>query len=326
MTERVLITDHSFQSLDFEQETISDAGFELDYIQATTEQDVIDALDGARAILNTNVPITRAVFEAHDELEVVGRYGIGVDTVDIEAATEHGVQVVNVASYCEEEVSTHALALLLSVVRRIPAYDREVRDAEWDWMTGTPLQRLSGKTVGFAGFGTIAQRLLEKLQGFDVEFIAYDPYLSSDEIEELGARKVAFDAFLDAVDILSVHTPLTNETRELFDESAFERLDDSAILINTSRGSILNVESLYDAIERREIYGAGLDVLPDEPPASDSVRDHHRIVYTPHVGWYSESSVTDLRETVIADVLAVLRHEGPQNPVNILDDGPQTDS
>jgi D-3-phosphoglycerate dehydrogenase len=316
MTDRVIVTDHIFESLDFEREALADTAIEFEYVQATTEQEVIDALDGTTAILSTNAPITRAVFEAQDELKVVGRYGIGVDTIDVEAASEHGIQVVNVDSYCEEEVSTHALALLLSVVRRISAYDSEVRDGEWDWMTGIPLYRLAGKTVGFAGFGKIAQLLREKMQAFDVEFVAYDPYLSESEMADLGAQKVTFETFLDSVDIASVHTPLTEETRNLFDAPAFERLNDSSILINTSRGEVVDVQSLYDAIESDQIYGAGLDVLPEEPPQRSKIREHHRIVHTPHVGWYSESSVTDLRSTVIGDVLAVLRKETPENPVN----------
>lgn len=320
MTAKLIITDHSFPSLEIERELMNGKDVELEHVQATSEREVVDAVDGAEAVLTTNAPITKAVFEASEELQVVGRYGIGVDTVDVKAATEAGVQVVNVASYCEQEVSTHALALLLSVVRRTVAFDREIQEGQWDWMEAIPLQRLVGKTVGFAGFGKIAQNLLEKMQGFDVDFVAYDPYLSPEEVAEFGVEKLPFDEFVDTVDIVSVHTPLTEETEGLFDASVFERMDDSAVLINTSRGGVVDTESLFRAVEANKIYGAGLDVLPNEPPAADEIVDHDRIVYTPHVGWYSEEAMAELRQTAISGVLDVLQGKEPENRVNALGD------
>jgi D-3-phosphoglycerate dehydrogenase len=319
MTARLIITDHSFPSLDFERELLNGEDVELEYVQATSEREVVDAIEGADAVLATNAPITSEVFEAGDDLQVVGRYGIGVDTVDVEAATEAGVQVVNVASYCEEEVSTHALALLLSVVRRTAAFDREIRAEKWDWMEAIPLQRLGGKTVGFAGFGKIAHNLLKKMQGFDVDFVAYDPYLSGKEVAEFGAEKLSFDEFVGAVDIVSVHTPLTEETAGLFDASVFERMDDSAVLVNTSRGGVVDIEALSQAVESGEIYGAGLDVLPHEPPEAGEIVDHDRIVYTPHVGWYSEEAMAELRQTAISGILDVLNGKEPANRVNTLE-------
>lgn len=316
MTKRIVVTDHDFPSLEIERELAASQNVEIKSIQASTERDVIEGIESADAILNSHAPITRTVLEADSSLQVIGRYGIGVDTVDIEAATKNGIQVVNVPSYCIEEVSTHALALLLSVVRRTPKYDQEVKNGTWDWMTGRPLQRLNGRTIGFVGFGKIAHSLCEKLRGFNPDFIAYDPYISADEMAQQGIEKVSFDEFVRSVDIASVHAPLTNETQELFDGPIFRKMKKSAIIINTSRGSIINVKDLYNAIDNDEIYGAGLDVVPTEPPEPESVSDHHRIVHTPHVGWYSESSIIELRKTVMQDVLRILKGNRPTNPVN----------
>lgn len=316
MSHQVVVTDHSFPSLSIEEALVANRDIELEFADASNESEIIDRASGADAILTSHIAVTRAVFEALDDLRVVGRYGIGVDTVDLEAATDHGVQVVNVPTYCEEEVSTHALGLLLSVLRRIPAYDTEIKEGKWDWMRGIPLQRLQGKTVGLVGFGKIARNFRKKMNGFDVDFIVFDPYLGSEEINQRDAKKVSFDELVEQADVVSVHAPLTEETEGLIDETVLTQLKDSAIVINTSRGSVVEVDSLHKAIEAGEIYGAGLDVMPNEPPDAETVSHHHRVVYTPHSGWYSESAMTDLRETVMKDVLGILSGERPQNPVN----------
>jgi D-3-phosphoglycerate dehydrogenase len=318
MPETIVVTDHTFESLALEQEMFADTEAEIRSPQVSTEEDVIDVTDGATAVFTHHAPITRAVFEANDSIRVVGRYGTGVDNVNVEAATEHGVQVVNVASYSVEEVSTHALALLLSVVRNTPQYERHIKNGGWEWQVGAPLHRLSGKTVGLVGFGEIARRLAEKMAGFDFEVLAYDPYQSTEEMASLGVQKAAFDELVDRAEVVSIHVPLTDETHGMFDADVFARLSDSAIVINASRGAVVDVDSLYDAVESGSIYGAALDVLPEEPPLAEHVRDHDRIIYTPHMGWYSEESITQLRETVTHDVMRVLNGDDPENPVNDL--------
>jgi D-3-phosphoglycerate dehydrogenase len=318
MPETIVVTDHTFESLGLERELFADTDATIRSPQVTTEDGVIEATDGATAVFTHHAPVTRAVFEANESIRAVGRYGTGVDNVDLEAATDHGVQVVNVASYSVEEVSTHALALLLSVVRNTAHYDRHIKDGGWEWQVGAPLHRLSGKTVGLVGFGEIARRLAEKLAGFDFEMLAYDPYQSADEMAAAGVQKVSFDDLVDRAEVVSIHVPLTDETHGMFDDDVFERLSDSAIVVNASRGAVVDVESLYEAVETGSIYGAALDVLPEEPPLAEHVRDHDRIVYTPHMGWYSEESITQLRETVTRDVMRVLHGDAPENPVNDL--------
>lgn len=316
MSQRVVITDSNFPDAAIERDVLNEAGIEVVCEQVLREDDVVEIAEGADGLISQHAQVGEAVFDAHDSLKVVGRAGIGVDTVDIEAATEHGVQVVNVPSYCEQEVSTHALTLILSVARNVPLLDHNVKQGVWDWKTGKPMDRLHGQTLGFAGFGKIPQHLVEKTTGFEFDYLAYDPYLDADEMAEYGVEKVSFDTLTTEADIISVHTPLTEETRKLFDADVFTQMKDSAILVNTARGGVVDVTALNDAVKSGEIRGAGLDVMPTEPPADDDVLTDDRIVYTPHAGFYSETSLRELRETIATDVRGVLTGEEPMHPVN----------
>ena len=252
-----------------------------------------------------------------ETLQVVGRAGIGVDNVDVAAATENGITVVNVPDYALEEVSTHALALLLACVRAVPAYDRSVKAGEWDWTVGAPMHRMAGKTLGLVGFGQIARRLAARLRTFGLEVVATDPHVDAATMRDYGVERVSFEAVLERADYLSVHAPLYQETRGLLSTAEFERLDDDCIVVNTGRGPVIDEAALVDALDRGEIARAGLDVLESEPPAPDSpLLDRDDVVCTPHAGWYSEESRADLSESVARDVAAVLRGDAPENPVD----------
>lgn len=316
MTHTILVTDFDFPDLDIERELAEEAGVELVSAGTETPEEVIEAAreESADALLVQYARITRDVFETLD-LAVVGRYGVGVDGVDTEAAADYGIPVVNVPDYCEDEVAEHALALLLSCVRETARFDRQVKGGEWDWTAGTPIHRLQGATVGFVGFGSIPQRLAGKASGFGFDFLGYDPYRSADELAEDGVEKVGFEELLDRSRIVSIHAPLTDETRELLDGEAFERMRDDSVLVNTARGALVDCEALASAIAEGEIAGAGLDVLSEEPPEESALFSLDSVVLTPHVAWYSEESIVELRETVTRDVLSVLAGAEPRNPV-----------
>lgn len=316
MSATVLVTDSDFPDLDIERELAGEAGVELESADADSPDGVIEAARevGADALLVQYAPITREVFEDLD-LSVVGRYGIGVDGVDLDAAADHGVPVVNVPDYCQDEVAEHALALTLSSVRETARFDRNIENGEWDWTAGKPIHRLQGATVGFVGFGSIPERLAEKAAGFDFEYLAYDPYRSEEELAAVGVEKADLDELLTKSRIVSVHAPLTDETRELLNREAFETMREDAVLVNTARGGLVDVGALAAALENGEIAGAGLDVLPEEPPEESPLFGLESAVLTPHVAWYSEESITELRETVTRDVLSVLAGEEPTNPV-----------
>lgn len=319
MTKRIVVTDWDFPDLSVEESALAEADVELVSAQARTPEEVVEAAGGADALLVQYASVTRAVFESLD-LDAVGRYGIGVDNVDVEAATEHGVHVLNVPDYCLEEVPTHALGLMLACARRIAHYDREVKSGTWDWTSGKPIDRVAGSTLGLVGFGKIPRSLLELVRGFDFETLVYDPYVDGEEITAAGAEKVTLAELLERSRFVSAHAPLTDETRSMFDAAAFERMREDAILVNTARGGLVNVDALVEAVESEEIAGAGIDVLPEEPPAETPPLDHPHIVYTPHVAWYSEQSSVEMRRTVTEDVLGVLDGEAPINAVNDVED------
>jgi D-3-phosphoglycerate dehydrogenase len=307
MSEYTVVTvDPVFEDLELERDILDTVDAELTAAPADTPAEVIEAGTGADALIVVYAPVTEAVFEALPELQVIGKCGIGFDNIDVDAARAHGVDVANVPDYCIEEVSTHTLALVLSTLRRVPQYDKQVKSGGWDWEEYAPIRRLTGQVYGFIGFGNIAQRLAEKLQPFGLDLLAYDPYLSGELIEAHGAQKVSFDEILARSDIMSIHSPLTEETENLFDAEAFDAMGDDAILVNTSRGGIVDEQALSRALDRGNIDAAALDVFAEEPPADSELFDYENFLATPHAGWYSESARVDMREGVANAVATLL--------------------
>ena len=311
----IAVTDWDFPDLGVERSVLAGTDTELIDLQADSPTEIVYALDDVDGLLVQYAEITDTVLEALDP-EAVGRYGIGVDNVDIEAATEQGTYVLNVPDYCVDEVPTHALSLMLACVRRVTQYDSEIKSGTWDWTTGKPIDRVVGSTLGLYGFGKLSRNFLDLVEGFDFEVLVYDPYVDAATIEDAGAQQVGRETLLAESRFVSVHAPLTEETRGTFDEAAFNRMRGDAILINTARGGIVDTEALVEAVESGNIAGAGIDVLPEEPPEPTPPLDHPNVVYTPHVAWYSEQSLEALRRRVTEDVLAVVSGEKPTNPVN----------
>jgi len=299
-------------------EILEATGATLEVLDEKTEAAVAAAVAGADGIIvDAATPVTRRVLESTDTLRVVGRAGIGVDNIDVEAAEDNGITVVNVPNYSVEEVSTHAFALLLACNRAIPRRDRAVKTGTWDWRVGRPVHRLSGKTLGLAGFGGIARRLAAKLRTFGLDVIATDPHVDASTMRDYDVEKVSFGELLDRVDYLSLHVPLYDETRHMLSTDEFERLSESCIVINTSRGSVIDETALVAALESGEIARAGLDVLESEPPAPENpLLERDDVVVTPHTAWYSRASQEDLSEGVARAVAAVLRDETHHNVVD----------
>jgi D-3-phosphoglycerate dehydrogenase len=318
MSHTVVLSDNKTVDPETQSEILEAAGAEIEVLDAKTEDAAAEAFrDADGAIVDAATPVTERVLAGAENLRVVGRAGIGVDNVDVAAAAEHGIAVVNVPDYGLDEVSTHALSLILACARSVPRYDRGTRDGEWDWKAGRPMFRVRGKTVGLAGFGGIARRLASKLQSFGVDVLAYDPNVEAERMIDLGAEKVDFDGLLARSDYVSVHVPLFEETRGLFDAEAFAAMKEEAILVNTARGGVIDEDDLAAALENDEIGRAGLDVLRQEPPEPDNpLLSMEEVVVTPHAGWYSEESRRDLSRGVARDVAAVLAGEEPKNPVD----------
>lgn len=314
MTHRVVVADTKATDIDAIDATLEGATVET--TDARAEEAVIEAARGADAlIVDASTQVTAEVL-ADLDLAVVGRSGIGVDNIDIAAAEQEGTVVVNVPDYCIDEVSTHALALALACLRRLDPYDEAVTDGTWDWALGRPIGRLAGSTVGLVSFGAIARRLASKLQGFNLSVVGYDPYVPAYRMDDFGVEKVGFEELLSESSIVSIHAPLTDETRGLFDAEAFAAMREDAVLVNTARGPIVEEDALVDALDSGAIDAAGLDVREEEPPGESPLHGRGDVVITPHVAWYSEASRTELGRTVAADVGRVLRGEEPVNRVD----------
>jgi D-3-phosphoglycerate dehydrogenase len=305
-SDAAMIRPETLQSVFGEEVTIETADL-------GSESDIVEAAANATAlIVGVDDQVTEIVIERCEQLQIVARAGVGVDNVDVEAAADHGVTVVNVPEYCTEEVSTHAVSLLLAGVRRLGIYDRAVERGQWSWQDGQPIHRLSTKTVGFHSFGQLAKRTAEKLASFECDLIAADPYVESEEMADYGVDKVSLDELFSHADHISIHAPLTDETRHLFDRDAFEQMSDTAVLVNVARGPIVDEEALRWALENGEIAAAGLDVLESESPEESPLAERDDVIMTPHAAFYSEESVTDLNEHLARDIQAVFDGQEPE--------------
>jgi D-3-phosphoglycerate dehydrogenase len=274
------------------------------------------AADAAALVVGIEPEITGTLLDALPDLQVVGRAGTGVDNIDIQAATERDITVVDVPEYGTEEVATHALTLYLGALRSIHVYDERVRRGGWDWRHGRPIPRLSGRTVGLLSFGAIARQFRTLLSGFDVECIAYDPYVDGETMAAHDVTKVEYDGLLERADDLAVYAPLTETTRGLVDADTLDRLPEDAVVVNVGRGGVIDQPALYDALADETIGGAGLDVLVEEPPTDDRLFALENVLVTPHAAFYSEAAFEALNRTVAEDVLRVVRGDQPKNPVD----------
>ncbi|WP_245576002.1 C-terminal binding protein [Haloplanus natans] len=239
---------------------------------------------------------------------VVSRYATGTDGIDIDAATERGVRVTRVPTYCNDEVGMHALSLALTFVRGLPTYDASTADGRWAWGDAAPLQPVSDLTFGLLAFGNKGRSTGEKARALGFDVCAYDPYVADDDIEAEGVRPVDFETLLAEADVLSIHTPLTDETADMIDADALDALDDDAIVVNTARGRVLDEDALLDALDEGRLRGAGLDVLRTEPPGDDDpLLGRDDVVVTPHAAWYSTRTARELRR--LGTEIAVAAYE-----------------
>lgn len=312
MADRVVIVNPFFEDVAAERAVLRDVA-DVEVARVDDRASLREALAGASAVVNPPYAFTFDLFEELPALEVVSVMGVGVDHVDLEAAAAHGVHVVHVPDYCVEEVATHALTLLLAAARRIPLYHDQVQREDWDWRAGRPVQRLSGRTLGLVGCGRIARRLAGLVEGLDLSVIAFDPYVDE---PPAGVELVSFDELLDRSTLVSVHAPLTEETENLFDAAAFDAMAEGSVLVNTSRGAIVEEAAMVEALDDGTLLAAGLDVFREEPATDSPLLGRDDVVTTPHVAWYSEDSAEALRRRAAEDVRRVLEGEPPANPVS----------
>lgn len=313
---RIVITDCDHDTIEPEQRAAAEAGVELALADCADEDDVVGAAAGADGLIVQYAPVTAAVLDALPGLKVVSRYGVGVDTIDVGAAHAHGVVVCNVPDYGTEDVSDHAVALTLALLRGIPRLDRRMRRGCYDIAAVKPLHRFRGRTFGVVGLGRIGLATARKARALGFEVVAHDPAAAEVPEPLRGTELLGFEDILGRADVLSLHIPLTPATRHLLNADTLSLMRPGSVVVNTCRGGVVDTEALVGALERGQILGAALDVVEDEP-----LPPHHRlfelpnVVLTPHAGWYSEESFTELKRRTAENAIAGALGRTPRHVV-----------
>jgi D-3-phosphoglycerate dehydrogenase len=295
-------------------------GLPVNFIEATclTEEALIAACADADAVLALREPFTAKVMQAMSKCKIISRFGVGLDSIDVPAATAAGIRVANVPDSNFDEVSTHALAMLLALLRRLPQYDAAVRGGRWDALGGgVGIRRPSHMTLGLVGFGRIGRDFARKAQAVGFQLQAFDPHMPSTVFEAAGVKQVSFQDLLVSSDALSLHVPLTASTANLIDADALGQMRAGSYLINVSRGGLIDELALAAALASGQIAGAGIDTLASEPPPADNpLLKQANLLLSPHAAHYSQQSYAEVRTKAFAGVAAVLRGEEPLYPVN----------
>jgi D-3-phosphoglycerate dehydrogenase len=313
---KVVITDYVWESLDVEKKTLEGLA-EIVALKTKTPEEFLGAAEDCDALLNTYAgPITAEVMARMPKCRIIARYGIGVDTIDLEAATRAGIIVTNNPTYCIEEVAEHTMALLLACARKVPLYDRLVRAGRWEVPPGKPMFRLAGRTLGLVGFGNIAREVAVRAAAFGMRIVFADPFVKEGQFD-IPARKVELDTLLRESDFVSVHPPLTAQTRKMINDEALGKMKPTAFLVNCARGPVVDTDALVRALDAKKIAGCALDTTDPEPlPDPHPLRNRGNVIVTPHVAWYSEQALVGLQAGAPGEVRRVLKGEGPVNVVN----------
>jgi D-3-phosphoglycerate dehydrogenase / 2-oxoglutarate reductase len=309
---KVVVSDQVFPSVEAERELLAEIDAELTVATGDVESVLASAAD-ADAILNTYLPWTADSIGRLEKCRIIARYGIGFDNVDLKAAADAGIVVTNVPDYSVEEVATHALALILASLRKVVTADDSVRSGTWSIDNFRPIRRLSTLTVGLLGYGRIARRIAAPLEALGANVIAHDPYLQpGPDLPPL----LELHTVLARSDIVSLHLPLNDETRGIIGTDALARMKPTAILINTSRGPLVDLDALATALREETIGAAGLDVFDVEPLDAGRVKDVPNLIVTPHMAYYSEEALAESQRKAATQVIKVLTGEKPDYQVN----------
>jgi D-3-phosphoglycerate dehydrogenase len=313
---KVLFADYDFPDIELERTLFRDAGITLVVAQCRTEDQVVAAADGCAAILLQYAPIGARVVDALPQLGLVSRIGAGYDTVDAEVCRQRGVWVANSPDYGVGEVATHALALALASLRNVVAYDRDVRAGRWHYLSSGPLQRPGDLTMGIAGLGRIGKRMAHLSRNVFRRVIAYDPYLIDGDFPSYVERVRSLAELALASDVVSLHTPLTDETRGMIDARFFAAARAGMTLVNTARGAVIALPDLLKALDAGILRGVALDVLPVEPvPADSPLARDPRVILTPHAAFFSVEAEQELRRKAAQNIVTWLRTGRPDYPV-----------
>ena len=308
---RVILTDQVFPSVALEQAEFSRRGH--DFVVASDQDEALRLVEEADAVLTTYMPLSADVIKTMRKAKIIARYGIGVDNIDVRAAAERGIAVTNVPDYCVEEVATHAVAMALAMIRGLPAADAAVREGKWGVDSVRPLHRLSSLTVGLLGVGRIGGSVARTLATLGPKIIAHDPYASK---LPPGVSSVSLDDVFEGSDILLLHAPLTEDTRDIVNAARIESMKDGAFIINVARGPLLVLDDVISALRSGKLSGAGIDTFPQEPlPDASIFKDVPGLLLSPHTAFYSEEALAESQRKAIEQVVKVLEGRSTDYPI-----------
>jgi D-3-phosphoglycerate dehydrogenase len=303
---RVVLVEHGYATSEYERRIVTAAGGEFIDADRMPLAEALSLCEDAQGILLRRIEVSAPLIGRFRKGRILLRYGVGTDNVDVDAATAAGLMVGHVPAYCVEEVSTHALALLLACVRHVVRTHVRMEQGAWDVTRPVKLWRMTGRTLGIVGFGRIGQAVARKLAGWDLRILATDPFVEPERAKALGVELVDLDTLCRQSDYLSVHVPLLPETRHLINARVLALMKPGAILVNTARGGVLDTQAVLAALDEGRLTAAALDVFEEEPlPAASPLRTHPRIILTDHTAWYSEESQVQLQTMAAEEVVRV---------------------
>src|SRR5581483_10907820 len=313
----IAITDSPFPSLDPAKRALARLDPEFRMAKSANADDILAVAYDADAVLVTYAKLSGELLRQLTQCKAIGRFGLGVDNIDLPAAKELGIAVNYVPDYCLREVSDHAMALLLALARKVTLANTLVQSGRWEVPPIVPLRRLEGQVLGLIGFGNIPRALAPKASAFGLKVIAHDPHVASGALAAAGVESVTFDDLLARADFVSVHAPLLPATRGLMNAAAFAMMKKGAFVINTARGPLIDEAALVAALNSGHLGGAGLDVVPTEPLPKDSPLLHRdNVILTPHTGFYSVEALEELQTKCASDVARVLSGEKAVYPIS----------
>ncbi len=314
---KAYVTPHEFPNLQSETECMLKLGGELEVITSDDPELIAHKVKDADAIFVQYTRITQTIIEQMQRCKIILRYGIGFDNVDLKSAGEKGIYVCNVPHYCGDEVADHTMALLLAAARKLIPVHNGVSKGKWTFMEYTPIYSLSGKVLGLLGCGKIAQKVAKRAQAFGMLVVAYDPWFPKDEANRLDIKLLDLTEMCSVADVISLHLPLSDQTYHIVNKDLMKNMKDGVILVNTSRGGLVDTGDLKAALDQRKVAVAGLDVVEEEPlDARHPLVGHEQVILTPHNAYYSEESLPRLQRFAAEEVYRVLSGHAPHYPVN----------
>lgn len=314
---KVVITDYQYDNIDTERTIIENAGHELYAYQEKVPEKLIPVVKDADAVVTQYSDISREVIESMQNCKVIIKYGIGVNNIDCEAAGRKGIYVCNVPDYGVKEVSDHTVALILSLGKKLPILQKSLKEGCWGYQSIIPVKRFSECQAGLIGFGRIPQLVCKKLQAFGMKVMVYDPYANPDLIKEYEAYHANLEEICSTADFISIHCPLTEETRHLIGEKEISSMKENCCIINTARGGVVDENALIEALKNHRISGAGIDVFEEEPIApTHPFLSMDNVIATPHCAWYSETAISLLQKKAAEEVVNILGGNRPHHCVN----------